>query len=73
MTTRGGHRTVITTALSLASNTSDTTFIAHQDDYGEVLVGGFNMETYCMVAAQAKWYGILASRIVTLSCQTVGT
>lgn len=58
MTTRGGHRTVITTASSLASNTSDTTFIAHQDDYSVVLVDGFNMETCCMVAAQAKQYGI---------------
>ena len=58
MTTRGGHRTVITTASSLASNTSETTFIAHQDDYGVVLVDGFNMETCCMVAAQAKRYGI---------------
>lgn len=34
-------------------------FITHQDDYGVVLVDGFNMKTYCIVAAQAKWYSIL--------------
>jgi sugar/nucleoside kinase (ribokinase family) len=58
VTTRGGHRTIITTASSLTSNTSDTTFIAHQNDYGVVLVDGFNMETCYMVAAQAKQCGI---------------
>ena len=54
VTTRGGHRTVITTASSITANTSDTTSVAHPDDYDVVLVDGFNMETCCMVAAQAK-------------------
>ncbi len=58
VTTRGGHRTVLTTASSLASNTSDMTFITHQEDYRVVLVDGFNMETCCMVAMQAKRCGI---------------
>jgi sugar/nucleoside kinase (ribokinase family) len=58
VTTRGGQRTVLTTASSLASNTSNMTFITHQEDYGVVLVDGFNMEICCMVAMQAKWCGI---------------
>ncbi len=58
VTTRGGYRTVITTASLLTSNASDMTFIVHQDDYGVVLVDGFNMETCCIVAAQAKQCGI---------------
>ncbi len=58
VTTRGGYRTVITTASLLTSNASDMTFIVHQDDYGVVLVDGFNMETCCIVAAQAKRCGI---------------
>jgi sugar/nucleoside kinase (ribokinase family) len=58
VTTPGGQRTVITTASLPTSNTSDTTFIAHQDDFDVVLVDGFNMETCCMVAAQAKQCGI---------------
>jgi len=58
VTTRGGYRTVITTAPLLTSNASDMTCIVHQDDYGVVLVDGFNMETCCIVAAQAKQCGI---------------
>jgi sugar/nucleoside kinase (ribokinase family) len=58
VTTRGGYRTVITTASLLTSDASDMTFIVHQDDYGVVLVDGFNMETCCIVAAQAKQCGI---------------
>ena len=58
VTTCGGYRTVITTASLLTSNASDITFIVHQDDYGVVLVDGFNMETCCIVAAQAKQCGI---------------
>jgi sugar/nucleoside kinase (ribokinase family) len=58
VTTREGERTVLTTAPSFASNTSDMTFIAHSEDYGVVLVDGFNMETCCMVAVQAKRCGI---------------
>src|SRR6266487_2410914 len=44
VTTRGGYRTVITTASLLTSNASDMTCIVHQDDYGVVLVDGFNMK-----------------------------
>jgi sugar/nucleoside kinase (ribokinase family) len=57
VTTRGGQRTVITTASSLTKGTVETTFIAPLDDYDVVLVDGFNMETCCMVAAQAKQRG----------------
>jgi len=58
VTTRGGLRTVLTTASSRASNTSDVTFITRQEDYGVVLVDGFNIETCCMVAMQAERCGI---------------
>lgn len=58
VTTRGGQRTVITTASLLTTNTSDTTFSAHRDDYGVVLVDGFNIEMCCIVAAHAKQCGI---------------
>ncbi len=57
VTTRGGQRTVITTASSLTKGTDETTFIAPLDDYDVVLVDGFNMETCCMIAAQAKQLG----------------
>jgi sugar/nucleoside kinase (ribokinase family) len=57
VTTRGGHRTVITTASSNSNSRDETRFIAHPDDYDVVLVDGFNMETCCMVAAQAKQRG----------------
>lgn len=58
VTTRGGSRAIITTASPPTSSVSDATFIAHPDDYDVVLVDGFNMDTCCMVALQARQCGI---------------
>src|SRR5947209_3832246 len=59
VTTHGcGDRAVITTASSPMFSLSDAAFIVNQNDYDVVLVDGFNMETCCMVAAQARQDGI---------------
>ncbi len=58
VTTGGGHRAVITTKSSSPSSTSDATFIAHHEDYDIVLADGFNMDTCCGVAQQARQCGI---------------
>jgi sugar/nucleoside kinase (ribokinase family) len=57
-TRRSGDRAVITAASSPPSNMREMTFITNQDDYSVVLVDGFNMETCCTLAAQARQCGI---------------
>jgi sugar/nucleoside kinase (ribokinase family) len=57
VTSCGGQRTVITTASPLTNSKDEKAFIAGPNDYDVVLVDGFNMETCCMVAAQAKQRG----------------
>jgi sugar/nucleoside kinase (ribokinase family) len=59
VTTSGsGDRAVIAAASSLPSNMSEMTVITNQHDYSVVLVDGFNMETCCTVAMQARQLGI---------------
>jgi sugar/nucleoside kinase (ribokinase family) len=58
VTTRGGHRAVITTRSSSTSSMSDAMCIAHPDDYDVVLVDGFNMDACCKVAELARQCGI---------------
>ena len=54
VTTQGGQRTVMTTRSSPTSDIRDATWIAHPDDYDVVLVDGFQMDTCCRVARQAR-------------------
>jgi sugar/nucleoside kinase (ribokinase family) len=58
VTTHGGHRAVITTRSSPTSSMNDAAFITHHEDYDVVLVDGFNMDTCCTVAQQARQCGI---------------
>jgi sugar/nucleoside kinase (ribokinase family) len=58
VTTPGGQRAILTTRLSSTSSMKETTWVAHPGDYDIVLVDGFQMETCCRVAQQARQYGI---------------
>jgi sugar/nucleoside kinase (ribokinase family) len=59
VTTRGsGDRAVVTAPSSPPSDMREVKFITNSDDYDVVLVDGFNMETCCSVAMQARQHGI---------------
>lgn len=58
VTTPGGQRAILTTRSSSMSSMNDTTWIAHPEDYDVVLVDGFQMDTCCRVAQQARQCGI---------------
>ena len=58
VTTPGGQRTVITTRSSSTSGMKETTWSVYPEDYDVVLVDGFQMETCCRVAQQARQCGV---------------
>jgi len=56
VTTPGGQRAILTTRSSSTPSMNDITWIPHPDDYDVVLVDGFQMDTCCTVAQQARQY-----------------